>query len=71
MRNTIEQRYLKMLNDEKMLMKNYKDTIKSVKDDNEKVDSVVKAINDSNDKLKLEVQASKQLHIHLLNYLVT
>lgn len=54
-----------------MLMKNYKDTIKSVKDDNEKVDSVVKAINDSNDKLKLEVQASKQLHIHLLNYLVT
>ena len=71
MRNTIEQQYLKELEDEKMFMKKHDDTIKSVKADNDKVDSVVKTINDSYDKLQEEIQASKQLRMHLRNYLVT
>ena len=55
MRKTIEQQYLKELEDEKMFMKNHDDTIKSVIADNDKVDSVVKSINNSYDKLQEEV----------------
>lgn len=52
-------------------MKNYNDTIKSARADNDKVDSVMKVINDGYDRLQEKVQAAKQLCVHLGNYLIT
>lgn len=62
MRNTIEQRYLKELEDEKMYMMNHDDTIKSVKKY-----FVVKSITDRYDKLEEEVHEFKQLRMYLRN----
>ena len=67
MRNTIEQQYLKELEDEKMFMKKHDDTIKTIKADNKKGDAVVQEVNDEGVKLQEEVQAAKQLRMHLSN----
>ena len=63
MRNTIEQQYLKELEDEKMFMKKHDDTIRSVKEDNKKVDAVVQQVNNEGVNLQEEVQAAKQLRM--------
>ena len=64
MRDSIERRYLKELEEEKMFMHKYDDTIKTIKAYNKKVDVIVQDVNDEGVKLQEEVQASKQLRMH-------
>ncbi|KAK8882368.1 hypothetical protein M9Y10_045010 [Tritrichomonas musculus] len=71
MRNSLEQQYVKEIASEKQFMHNYDDTIKSVKSDNKKVDTVVQEVNNEGVKLQEEVQTAKQLRMQLFNYLVT
>lgn len=52
-------------------MKNNDDTVKSVKVDNNIVDSLVKVINQSYYMLQEEIKAAKQLRMYLYNYLIT
>ena len=70
MRKSIEIRYLKEIEDEKIFMCKYDDTIKSVKSYNKKVDDIIQDINKQGVILQEEVQKAKQTRMQLCNYLV-